>query len=172
MRCRFLLVLAALVGCDGAMDGGAAAEPPGLVGTTQAHNTIRANHGVAPLAWDPRLATIAQTWADMCQDADGNGLIDHDANRSNGYPTYVGENVYGSSGAATGTDAVAAWAAEESSYDYASNTCNGVCGHYTQIVWAATMYVGCGISSCPNLRYSNSVVCDYGPGGNDGGRPY
>jgi pathogenesis-related protein 1 len=193
MRCRFLLVIA-VMGCNGTIDGGGgggggddgtagpdaavfvdaqpANEPAGLVGTTAAHNQVRAAHGVAPLDWDPALAAIAQGWANQCIDTDGNGLIDHNANRSDTYPTYVGENVYGSSGGASGTDAVALWVSEEADYDYANNTCSGVCGHYTQVVWAATLHVGCGISSCPNLTYGSTIVCDYGPGGNDGGRPY
>lgn len=158
----------------GAADApGAPSEPPGLEGITAAHNQIRAAHGVPPLVWDPALAATAQAWADSCTDNDAPiGLVDHNPNRSDGHPWYVGENIYGSGGPALGTDAVALWASEEASYDYASNTCNGICGHYTQIVWAASTNLGCGISSCPGLAYGNTVVCDYGPGGNDGGRPY
>jgi uncharacterized protein YkwD len=149
-------------------------EPAGLVGTTDAHNQVRAAHGVAPLVWDPALAAIAQAWAEQCVDVEAPiGLIDHNAGRSDGYPEYVGENIYGSGGPASGTDAVALWASEEADYDYASNTCSSVCGHYTQIVWADTTKVGCGIYSCPGLAYGNSVVCNYAPGGNIGGqRPY
>ena len=33
-----------------------------------------------------------------------------------------------------GIGGVGAWAAESRSYDYPSNRCSGVCGHYTQIV--------------------------------------
>ncbi|RIL07002.1 MAG: hypothetical protein DCC71_04625 [Proteobacteria bacterium] len=47
-----------------------------------------------------------------------------------------------------------------------------VCGHYTRVVWATTELVGCGIASCPGLAFGNSVICNYGPGGNTGGRPY
>jgi hypothetical protein len=149
-------------------------EPAGLVGTTDAHNQVRAAHGIAPLVWDPALAVIAQGWAEQCVDTQAPiGLIDHNPDRSDTYPEYVGENIYGSSGGATGTAAVAAWASEEEDYDYASNTCAGVCGHYTQIVWADTTKVGCGIHTCPGLTYGSSIVCNYGPGGNIGGqRPY
>lgn len=148
-------------------------EPAGLVGTTDAHNQVRAAHGVAPLVWDPALAVIAQGWAEQCVDTmDPIGLIDHNPNRSDTYPEYVGENIYGSGGPASGTAAVALWASEEADYDYETNMCSGVCGHYTQIVWAATTKLGCGIHSCPGLTYGNSVVCNYAPGGNSGGRPY
>lgn len=148
-------------------------EPPGLEGTTAAHNQVRAEVGVEPLVWDPALAVIAQGWAEQCVDQQApTGLIDHNPDRSDTYPEYVGENIYGSGGPATGVDAVALWAAEKADYDYDSNTCSGVCGHYTQIVWRATTKVGCGIHTCPGLQYGNTVVCNYAPGGNSGGRPY
>ena len=100
------------------------------------------------------------------------GLIDHNDNRSQGYPEYVGENVYGAGGQASGTAAVQLWAAEEADYDYANNSCSGVCGHYTQIVWRTTTKVGCALHDCPGLQYGSTVVCNYAPGGNSGGRPY
>jgi hypothetical protein len=39
-------------------------------------------------------------------------------------------------------------------------------------VWRETREIGCAIHDCANLAYRWSVVCDYGPGGNDGSRPY
>jgi len=151
----------------------ASVEPPGLEGTLAAHNDIRSALGIEPLAWDAALAATAQAWADQCVDlAAPIGLIDDNPDRSDGYPWYVGENKYGSSGSASGVNAVALWAAEVQNYDYDTNTCSAICSHYTQIVWAATEFVGCGISSCPGLSFGNSVICNYGPGGNTGGRPY
>jgi pathogenesis-related protein 1 len=164
--------------CGGGIDGGGvdagASEPASLAGITAAHNTARAKVGDPPLAWDPALETIAASWVAQCIDTDGNGLVDHDANRSVGYPTYVGENIYASSGTASGPDAVAAWVGEAGDYDYASNTCAAgkICGHYTQVVWKATTKLGCAIHDCPGLAYPSTIVCDYGPGGNDGGKPY
>jgi hypothetical protein len=148
-------------------------EPPGLEGTTSAHNQVRAAHGVPPLVWDPSLAATAQAWAEQCVDDEGIvGLIDHNPNRSDGHPQYVGENIYGHSGSASGTAAVASWVSEEADYDYDSNTCSDVCGHYTQVVWATTTAVGCGIATCEGLLYGHSIVCNYMPGGNNGDRPY
>jgi hypothetical protein len=151
------------------------AEPAGLAGITAAHNQVRAGVGVGPMTWSAALAATAQAWADTCTDvAAPIGLLDHNANRSVGAPYYVGENIYGSSGTADPQGAVASWASEVQYYTYATNTCAGgqVCGHYTQVVWAASLEVGCGLSSCPGLTYGSSIVCDYGPGGNDGGPPY
>lgn len=149
-------------------------EPPGLEGTVAAHNEARAMVGVGPMTWDPRLADIARAWVVQCVDTmQPIGLVDHNPNRSNGYPTYVGENIYGSGGGATGVDAVRLWVAERANYDYEANTCSGICGHYTQVVWRNTTMVGCALHTCPGLTYGATVVCNYGPGGNVGGqRPY
>jgi uncharacterized protein YkwD len=172
MRALLLLALVSCGGGDGS-PGGNGGEPAALAGITAAHNAVRASVGVAPLVWDPELAAIAQGWADQCVDVmPPTGLIDHNANRSATYPESVGENIYGSTGVATGSAAVNDWASEASSYDYATNTCSSVCGHYTQLVWGTTTKVGCGISTCAGLQYSHSIVCDYAPSGNTGGRPY
>jgi hypothetical protein len=182
MRASLVIAILGLAACggddggdgDGGGDGGIIAdEPPGLEGTTAAHNAIRAGVGVGPLTWDPALAAIAQAWAERCVDNEApTGLIDHNAGRSDTYPEYVGENIYGSSGGATGTDAVESWASEEANYDYDMNSCNGVCGHYTQIVWRETTKIGCALHQCPGLTFGSTIVCDYALGGNSGGRPY
>lgn len=101
------------------------------------------------------------------------GLLDENPNRSAGHPWYVGENLYGAPSAPTAQEAVDAWAAEAANYDYATNTCSsGTCSHWTQLVWSTTERVGCALSDCEGLTYRYTVVCDYGPGGNTGGRPY
>lgn len=148
------------------------AEPTDLVGTLAAHNQVRQTVGLPALTWDPMLAATAKAWATKCKDSDGDGLVDHNPDRGSG-TTYVGENIYGSSGSASGPAAVNAWAAEAANYNYSSNTCTGVCGHYTQLVWRETTRVGCALHSCAGLRYSATVVCDYAPGGNiNNRRPY
>jgi len=151
-------------------------EPPGLEGTVAAHNAARAEVGVGPLTWDPALAEIARAWVTRCVDVEApTGLVDHNAGRSNGYPTYVGENIYGAGGQASGTDAVRLWVSEKANYNHATNTCAAgrVCGHYTQVVWRNTTKVGCALHTCPGLQYGATVVCDYAPGGNVGGQaPY
>ena len=151
-------------------------EPAELAGITLYHNQYRLAENASPplpqLTWDPALAVIAANWAAMCRDVDAPiGLIDHNPGRSATYPSYVGENIYG--GASSAKAAVDLWMTEKPNYNLAANTCNGVCGHYTQIVWRKTLKVGCAISHCPALRFSDSIICDYGPGGNfNGERPY
>lgn len=72
--------------------------------------------------------------------------------------------------AASPGQVVGAWAAEARDYDRRRDTCAGVCGHYTQIVWRATRNVGCGVASDPEREI---WVCEYDPPGNYVGyRPY
>jgi len=157
---------------------GGVGEPPELAGITLLQNQIRAavvtSPGIPPLVWSDALEATAAAWAAQCIDtAAPIGLVDHNPNRSNGHPYYVGENIYGSGGSATAAGAVQLWAAEAASYHYPQNTCDGICGHYTQIVWRNTQEVGCAKYDCPGLQYGSTIVCDYGPGGNIGNElPY
>jgi len=111
------------IGCGGGDSSTAApvaapAEPAALTGVTAAHNQVRAKVGVAPLVWNTALAATAQAWADAGTDSQAPaGLLDHNPNRSNGFSYAVGENIFGSSGAITGPEAVAIWAAEADHYD-------------------------------------------------------
>lgn len=145
---------------------GSDTEPPELMGTLAAHNQVRQQVGLPALSWDPALAATAKAWVMKCKDTNGDGLVDHNEGRSPSPSMYVGENIYGSSGSATGPAAVNAWASEAANYNYSSNTCTGVCGHYTQLVWRETTRVGCALSACASLRFASTVVCDYAPGGN------
>jgi pathogenesis-related protein 1 len=162
---------------DAAIPGGVG-EPADLMGITLYHNQVRAavatSTPLPPLEWDPALAQTAAQWVAMCVDTMAPaGLIDHNPNRSQGHPYYVGENVFGAGGNATAKQAVDTWAAEKANYNYEANTCNGVCGHYTQIVWRTTVKLGCAKGTCSGFTYPTSIVCNYGPGGNSGGtRPY
>ncbi len=127
-----------------------------------AHNSVRAAKGIAPLTWSSRLAAYAQNWADH--------LAAHKQFRHRAKPAY-GENLFEvTKGTATPAEVVRAWADEERHYNYRRNKCRGECGHYTQIVWASTREVGCGVG-----RYGNHEiwVCNYSPPGNwVGQRPY
>jgi len=193
---RALAALVSIAGCstesmhpgggddDGAPDasvpGGGSDEPAELQGITLLHNQARAAVVTATplpsLAWDPQLAQIAATWAAKCVDnEDPVGLIDHDPDRSNGSGyAYVGENIFGAGGTrATAQMALSNWMDEQADYAYDTNTCSGICGHYTQVVWRGTTHLGCALHNCPGLMYGSSIVCDYGPGGNVGNqRPY
>ena len=177
------LALLVIVGCSGQIDGSGGApggtdEPGELAGITLAHNEARAAvQSATPLPsliWSPELAATAAAWVAGCRDRDAPiGLVDHNEDRSSGHPYYVGENIYASSAQPDAQDAVRDWVSEQADYDYASNACGGVCGHYTQVVWRDTLEIGCAVGDCPGLQFRGTIVCDYGPGGNvNGERPY
>jgi pathogenesis-related protein 1 len=124
-------LLIVLAGTDGAQwrrfgEGRQAVAPSSLArGMLAAHNTVRARVGMAPLAWSDRLAARSQDWAAT----DTRKQFVHRPNS-----TYS-ENLFEISGAtASAAQVVNAWAAESRDYDYNSNRCRGVCGHYTKIV--------------------------------------
>jgi pathogenesis-related protein 1 len=72
--------------------------------------------------------------------------------------------------AASPAQAVDAWASESQNYDYNSNGCRGVCGHYTQMVWRDTKEVGCAVAPGEGREV---WACNYEPPGNwVGKRPY
>jgi pathogenesis-related protein 1 len=154
-----------------------AGEPAPLAGITAAHNRVRARVGVPPLTWKPRLAEVAQRWADACVDRQPpRGMIDHSRGESPAFPGPLGENLHATTGPAVDpVGAVEGWAAEAKDFDLQRNTCRAgaMCGHYTQLVWRTTREVGCATSQCPRLKYRSSLVCNYFPAGNwEGQRPY
>jgi pathogenesis-related protein 1 len=148
----------------------------------KAHNDARRSNLVpAPspelplVTWDDVLADTAYNYLSKCQSTDG-GLVDHNANRTKDYAAlggsaYVGENIFASSASSVvPKDAVDSWMGEASDYvpgDAAS------AGHYTQVVWRDSVRIGCAIVNCPSVRFHNTVLCDYAPGGNINGKtPY
>ena len=127
-----------------------------------AHNLVRAHVEAPPLVWSGRLAALAQDWA--------NTLLARKQffHRPNG--TH-GENLFEITGAAASpTQVVNEWAVESRNYNYNTNGCRGVCGHYTQIVWRDTKEVGCAVARGGGREI---WVCNYDPPGNwVGKRPY
>lgn len=140
-----------------------------------AHNTARASVGVGGLQWSESLASDAKRWAEVLRGEGCQGR--HDTGNPDG------ENIYwkwqtGRSGQtgliSNASEVVQSWVNERSQYDYGNNICNGVCGHYTQVVWRSTTEVGCGVSSCGEGDKQTDVwVCRYRPAGNwVGQKPY
>jgi uncharacterized protein YkwD len=127
-----------------------------------AHNALRRRAGTPALVWSERMAAQARDWADTLL---ARGQFAHRPN-----PKY-GENLYEISGApATPVEVVSDWASEARDYDYRSNRCRDVCGHYTQIIWASTREVGCAVARGGGREV---WVCNYDPPGNwVGERPY
>lgn len=138
-----------------------------------AHNQWRSKTGVPALQWSNELAGSSQKWADQ--------LARTGCNMKHSTGKY-GENIFWA-GAATRSDGtssvqnisdqnvVDAWGNEIQDYDYASNSCHGVCGHYTQVVWKSTSDVGCAMTVCSDK--AQLWVCQYTSRGNMvGEKPY
>ncbi|HVW07473.1 MAG TPA: CAP domain-containing protein [Bryobacteraceae bacterium] len=127
-----------------------------------AQNAVRAKVNVPPLTWSDHLAEIAQQWANHLISTGG---FAHSHNPE------TGENLYEIEGANAAPETVInAWASEVKNYTYSTNACAGVCGHYTQLVWAATKEVGCAAAQKGRRQV---WVCEYSPPGNYVGRkPY
>ncbi|KQK20917.1 pathogenesis-related protein 1 [Brachypodium distachyon] len=130
------------------------------------HNATRAAVSVGPVTWDNTVAAYAQNYANA-RKADC-ALV-----HSGG--TLYGENLFWGSGSTwTAKNAVDMWAAEKQYYTYATNTCAAgkVCGHYTQVVWAASTKIGCARVVCDNNK-GVFIICSYDPPGNmNGQKPY
>lgn len=138
-----------------------------------AHNRWRAEVGVSGLRWSDTLADVAQGWADRLK-SEGCAMY----HSGNGY----GENIYKASALMwsdgrrdlqkkTPQQVTDSWGSEIKFYSYADNSCSGVCGHYTQVVWKDTKEVGCAMSVCGDN--SQIWVCSYAPAGNVvGQKPY
>ncbi|XP_033118755.1 peptidase inhibitor 15-A-like [Anneissia japonica] len=135
------------------------------------HNALRSQ--VSPEAsdmqfmiWDDDLATMAQQWSDMCNFNHGQ------PSNISPYST-IGQNLYQTSGGpdnrANGVAATQAWYNEYQFYTYETKECqtNRVCGHYTQIVWADSHALGCGLSYCSSTTDGATnvwiITCNYGP---------
>lgn len=142
-----------------------------------AHNAARSgplnptpNPPLPPVSWDCILADSAYNYLSQCPG--GNvSLAPHNANRTTDYAAlggtgYVGENIYASTASTvTPQAAVDSWMSEASAYDYTTNNITDA-GHYTQVVWRASVRIGCAIVNRPNYTYNDTILCDYSPGGN------
>eukprot|EP01084_Bolivina_argentea_P036280 67150_1 len=146
------------------------------------------------LMWDPYLAKVAQDYSAKCE-------WQHNPNRQSELKQYdgqteyvfdpdkisVGENIYYSTAEESLDNILFGIQAYYNEYEYYTfnNDTDGCCsqapcGHYTQVVWANTRYVGCGYTVCDGL--SGAVgsgtdvvfkVCNYYPAGNFvGNSPY
>merc|ERR1719278_887887 len=133
------------------------------------------------LVWSAELEAVAQRWADQC-------TFGHDSERSKLDGTYVGQNAY-YSGSSQKKDeatvnmgtvsAVDSWYNEVESPGFSINDIDPFvfsygAGHYTQVVWADTEELGCGMVYYEEAPwYKTLVICNYAKGGNwQGGSMY
>jgi pathogenesis-related protein 1 len=181
------------------LPGGAAAvesrPEQARTGMIEAHNAVRdrVHPDLPEMSWSEQAAEQAQEWADTlarngCRMRHNPDLQDHGQNlfwagprrevtvtRSGQTGEIVDREVRTSVQEITAQDVVESWASEKQWYDYEADECRAPegesCGHYTQIVWADTTEVGCGMSVCEDK--GQIWTCDYYPAGNIvGQRPY
>jgi len=134
-----------------------------------AHNSVRAEAGVAPLAWDQALGNAAAAYATQLALTNRFQHSDRNARRGTGENLWMGTHWYFSYDAM-----VRGWASERSDFmpgifpavSRSGNWEN--VGHYTQMVWPTTTHVGCAVASNGRVDY---LVCRYSPAGNIDGKP-
>ncbi|WYD79296.1 MAG: CAP domain-containing protein [Candidatus Electrothrix gigas] len=141
---------------------------------TAAHNKWRSQVGVPGLTWSNHLANVAQNWANTLT-RNGCGFY-HSMKRGYGENLFMASPLMWSDGrrelqTVSPEQVTDSWGNEVKDYNYANNSCSGVCGHYTQVVWKETKEVGCAKAVCGDK--SQIWVCSYLPAGNIvGQRPY
>jgi hypothetical protein len=134
-----------------------------------AHNAVRAQFGVAPLAWDPMLANAAASYAMQLALTNTFQHSDRHARPGTGENLWMGTRGYYSYEAMVG-----GWSSERryfmpGVFPAVSRSGNWEdVGHYTQMVWPTTTRVGCAVAS---NAASDFLVCRYSPAGNIDGRP-
>ncbi|XP_014367815.2 venom allergen 5 [Papilio machaon] len=125
------------------------------------------------MVWDEELAAKARKWA-------SNNVFEHNPDKTIGSGRFkTGENLYyfGSSNPDAKLNieqGLSAWFDEYKDYSYGPMTrslfdgsSQVQIGHYTQMAWADTTYVGCGLSQySENSMKTFLLVCNYGPSGN------
>ncbi|XP_071891141.1 glioma pathogenesis-related protein 1-like [Anas platyrhynchos] len=146
-----------------------------------AHNNFRSKtnppaSNMFRMTWDPDLAKTAKAWAKRCQFK--HNMYLREPGQTHPRFASVGENIWtGSFSIFSVKEAITSWYNEVKDYNYTTNSCRRVCGHYTQIVWARSYKVGCAVHFCPTVQYFSGknaalFICNYGPAGNYGWHPY
>ncbi len=147
------------------------------------HNEIRAKvYNGSALSWSDEIAKDAQSHANTLANS---GEFKHDPKNYNGYDNGpYGENLYATTDNSNIAfrDAINNWYVEKKYYNYSDNSCSvnssnpiiegltqyNTCGHYTQIIWKDTQYVGCAKAKykAGDLKGGYVIVCKYKSPGN------
>jgi len=142
------------------------------MGTSPMGNKIPLATNMLKVYWSDEIASKAQAWANNCK-------FEHSTNAYRKISKFsLGENLFqamgGKSNAAIDWKrAVDVWFNEITNFNgnlkFGSNSSSGVVGHFTQIAWAKTYQIGCGLAQyydAASKWYINLYVCEYGPVGN------
>ena len=129
------------------------------------HNKYRSAEGAGNMimmTWCDELAKQAQAYADTCSGSKHSDAADY------------GENLYASQNQGVNMGkAVKAWFDEKELTNWPESPVltqeafNKGTGHYTQVVWSDSHYLGCGQTNCSKEnKWDNSIVCQYKKKGN------
>jgi len=121
----------------------------------QETNAKRALHGAPLMTWNWELADYAANYAANNFDCNNVQLI------HSGGP--YGENL--AAGYVGGFEPVDAWYDEIKDYDYSNPGYSGATGHFTQLIWKASVELGCAVVMCNN-EWRQYTICEYNPRGN------
>ncbi|ODQ61345.1 hypothetical protein WICANDRAFT_90751 [Wickerhamomyces anomalus NRRL Y-366-8] len=116
------------------------------------HNYERSKHSAQPLTWSSELTNFAESYA---TNYNCNGTLIHSHSK-------YGENLalgYNTSAA------IKAWYDEVKLYDFNNPGFRESTGHFTQLVWNSTKYIGCAVKDCGSY-FGQYLVCEYDPPGN------
>lgn len=164
---RFILLLIALSLCSCNNLRKAAEDVSAMVEKLlNRHNYYRAQHQVGDLKLLDDLVKMAQESAD---DMAATNTFAHTGKKYEG--KWCGENLYKcwTSGGScyTGEEAADDWYDEIKDYDFTKGEFGMDTGHFTQLVWKESEYLGCGIADGKDGDWkTTTVVCNYYPGGN------
>lgn len=142
----------------------------------KSHNAVRSLYGVKALAWDEKLESYAQEWANYLRD-NYHCKMHHRFDLGLTKGKSFGENLawnavdisMPTSFMSSPEEVTHWWARECRDYNYEKNSCKAgkKCGHFTQMVWKKTRLVGCGMAVCDDKdEHSEVWVCSYDPPGN------
>ncbi|CAH0557855.1 unnamed protein product [Brassicogethes aeneus] len=128
------------------------------------------------MKWHKGAAKAAQKWADECM------MLNHDNTTGRFIKEYgsCGQNIFIASHKVPWLFAIKTWWLEKDLFTFGTKNNLTLVGHYTQMVWAATHEVGCGVTKCNHFgNFTGKVyynyVCNYCPIGNRPkrvGKPY
>ncbi|XP_043286745.1 venom allergen 5-like [Venturia canescens] len=144
-------------------------------------DTVDGNPGPQPgseylkdLKWDDELATVAQDWANQCQNSKGGKLVIEGKELGQNFIMIIEDSFW------EPEEMVESWYSEVENFDHRLVSSykdplptEESYRNYTQMVWGKTTHVGCGIVysiTDDDLRQSN-FVCNYAPRGNIVGEP-
>ncbi|CAG0880032.1 unnamed protein product [Cyprideis torosa] len=112
------------------------------------------------MTWSKDAAKAAQTWAEACQ------FLTHDSPVGRWMHRYgtCGQNIFVATHKVPWAFAVKMWFMEKEEFKHGSPKNNiFLVGHYTQMVWATSHKVGCGMHFCPatsNPSSNSSIKAD------------